>query len=336
MSRNKERMGSGQEVTDYINKKMGHLDEGQLAALHYASQNKEEEVLEEDVARMNEVPTFSATKESSSDDFNIVLSTEFAELPTRGEFYEEGHPLRKEIGTDIREPTARDENILANSAYIKRNTVLDEFLKSILVNKSINPDDLVSVDKKALLVAARFLGYGSLYATRISCPNCGESTDYEFDLAEYLHRSYSFMDNLDEVLREFEVTRYNHDSFEFKLPRSGLVVRVAALYGRDERRLLRASKSRKKSKFQQEATMTDLYRLYVRAFNGKESPAIVNKVLLDLPAQDTMYMRTVYNAIFPDIEMKSEYECPECMFLGEVEVPMNPDFFWVKPKTTGA
>ena len=58
--------------------------------------------------------------------------------------------------------TAREEDILTNTNYIRQGTVIDKLLQSLIVTP-INYDDLLTGDKNAILVAARVLGYGKDY-----------------------------------------------------------------------------------------------------------------------------------------------------------------------------
>jgi hypothetical protein len=76
-------------------------------------------------------------------------------------FIPEGSELAKGY-VEMKYMTAKEEDILTNSNYIKNGTVLDKLLKSMIVSK-INYDDLLIGDKNAIMIAARILGYGSEY-----------------------------------------------------------------------------------------------------------------------------------------------------------------------------
>ena len=90
------------------------------------------------------------------------LPTETVELPSKGLLYPESSPLKK--GTvEMKYMTAREEDILTNNNYIQDGTALDRTIKSLIVDKAINYDDLLVGDKNALMVAARILAYGKDY-----------------------------------------------------------------------------------------------------------------------------------------------------------------------------
>ena len=83
--------------------------------------------------------------------------------------------------------TAKEEDILTNQAFITQGIVIDKLLQSLIVDKSIDYNDLLSAYKNALLIAARVLGYGK---------------DYKFDYIIKLHTKnlLSKYDNV-EILR---------------------------------------------------------------------------------------------------------------------------------------
>ena len=90
------------------------------------------------------------------------LPTETVELPSKGLLYPESSPLKK--GTvEMKYMTAREEDILTNNNYIQAGTAIDRAIQSLIVDKSINYDELLVGDKNALMVAARILAYGKDY-----------------------------------------------------------------------------------------------------------------------------------------------------------------------------
>ena len=88
--------------------------------------------------------------------------TEMVELPSKGYFYVEGHPL-SEGKVEVKYMTAREEDILTSQNLIQQGTVIDKLLESLIVDKSIKIDDMLIGDKNAIMVAARILGYGKDY-----------------------------------------------------------------------------------------------------------------------------------------------------------------------------
>ena len=113
----------------------------------------------------------------------LDVPTEIIDLPSRGYFYPEGHPLSSGK-IEMKYMTAKEEDILASQNLIKQGVVIDKLLQSLIVTK-INYNDLLTVDKNAIFIAARILGYGKDYEVEIACPSCGEKSKHVIDLQEF-------------------------------------------------------------------------------------------------------------------------------------------------------
>ena len=106
------------------------------------------------------------------------LPTETIELPSKGEFYPEGHPLAS--GTvEMKYMTAKEEDILTNQNYIKKGVVIDKLLKSLLMT-DFNYGDILVGDKNAIMIAARILSYGKDYPVQYN----GEQVNVDLSLLE--------------------------------------------------------------------------------------------------------------------------------------------------------
>ena len=88
--------------------------------------------------------------------------TEMVELPSKGYFYIDGHPLSTGK-VEVKYMTAKEEDILTSQNLIQQGTVIDTLLQALIVDKTIKVDDLLIGDKNAIMVAARVLGYGKDY-----------------------------------------------------------------------------------------------------------------------------------------------------------------------------
>ena len=85
--------------------------------------------------------------------------TEVVDLPSKGKLYPPDSPLAS--GTiEMKYMTAKEEDILTNQNYIEKGIVIDKLLQALIVDKTIDYNELLVGDKNALLIAARILGYG--------------------------------------------------------------------------------------------------------------------------------------------------------------------------------
>ena len=88
--------------------------------------------------------------------------TEIVDLPSKGHFYVQGHPLSSGK-VEIKYMTAKEEDILTSQNLIQQGTVIEKLLQSLIVDKSVKVDDMLIGDKNAIMGAARILGYGKDY-----------------------------------------------------------------------------------------------------------------------------------------------------------------------------
>ena len=184
-----------------------------------------------------------------------TANTEFVELPSRGMFYPNGHPLKGQEVVEIRFMTARDEDILTSPTLLQKGIAIDKFIQNILVDQSIKVDTLLIGDKSAIMVAARITGYGPDYEVEVTCEHCGNQSDFSFDLSDYQKYFVKF-----EQVEEF--TDLNNGTFSVNLPNSGHDVVVRLLTSADERSVVKRQKAKKKSKLADSQT-TDLLKMFV-------------------------------------------------------------------------
>ena len=84
---------------------------------------------------------------------NFVVPTEIVDLPSRGLFYPEQHPLHGKDTIEIRYMTAKDEDTLTNQSLLKKGLALEKVLQDIIIDKRVTPDSLLIGDKNAIIIA---------------------------------------------------------------------------------------------------------------------------------------------------------------------------------------
>lgn len=260
---------------------------------------------------------------SAAPTFNWSVPTEFVELPSKGIFYPAGHPLHNQTTVEIRYMTAKEEDILTSRSLLKEGVALDRMLQNVLVDTSINIDTLLVGDKNAMLVAARRTGYGADYDTNVTCPSCGTTDEHSFDISEPPCNDF-----LGEA-RNLGVVVTEEGLVQIKLPMSGVEVTCRLLTSADETRLAKEMERKAKRKMSQGVT-TDSFRAYVVAVNGDESPFTIESFIQAMPARDARHLRTIYSSIVPNINLEQIYNCPNCGYEADMEVPLGIDFFWPK------
>ncbi len=268
-------------------------------------------------------PPPQVTQNAGGDPFSFVIPTEFVDLPSNGAFYPEGHPLHRRDTIEIKQMTAKEEDILTSRSLLKKGVALDRLIKSLVVDKSINTDTLLVGDRNAVLVAARISGYGNEYNTKVTCPSCGAQCDSEFDLHDY---EIEGLDNIDEL--DVSVN-YDDGTFTTTLPRMKQEISFRLLTGFDERQMMGAlSNKKKKSKTESESNITRQLKQMIVAVNGNTDRKLVNYVVENMPSMDARHLRVLYRNISPNVNLDHDFECDECGYEAELEVPLTADFFW--------
>ena len=265
------------------------------------------------------VASLAAAGGSSGDIFSFVTPTEFVDLPSKGVFYPEGHPLAEVDNLEIRHMTAKEEDILTSESLLKKGIAVDRLLQSVIVDKSIRVDDLLIGDKNALIIATRITGYGPRYATSVACPLCKEINETVFDLSELGPNDISHPPE--------SVETNTAGNFTFTLPRSEVEVEVRLLTSKDERTMARATEKKKKLKLP-DTRSTDLLKLVTVSVDGRTDGESLNKFIEHMPLQDVKHLRKIYEQIKPDINITYDFECDHCSHEGEVRMPLTAQFFW--------
>jgi hypothetical protein len=281
--------------------------------------------LNQDTPLNHEQTEEAATNEAPrSSPMTFSAPTEFVDLPSEGKFYFEGHPLHGVSSVEIKFMTAKEEDILTSKSLLKKNLTIDRLLRSIILNKNINPDDLLVGDKNAIIVASRITGYGSEYTTNVACPACNASNQCTIDLENSLENDFKGKKYDDE-----DVEATEHGSFIITTPRTKAKVEIRLLNGHDEKRLAKLEQQRVKNKLP-ESLATTTMGSFIMSVNGSTDPHYIGSFIENAPAADARYVREAYRTIAPNINMGFDFYCQSCGHEQVLEVPLNAEFFWPK------
>jgi hypothetical protein len=255
--------------------------------------------------------------------FAWATPTEFVKLPSGGRYYPEGHPLHGKDSVEISYMTAKEEDILTSKALIKQGVVIDRLLQSVVVDKTINVNNLLVGDKNAVLVAARITGYGEEYTTNTTCPACFTTDEFTFDLTDGVPV------DVEETALRHGVEMNLDGTFTVELPLTKARVECRLLTGADEAKLAKEAERKNRRKIE-ESTLTDSFRAFIVSVNEDNSPFTIASFVKAMPARDSRHLRTVYADMVPSIDLTQKYECNTCGYSADMEVPLTADFFWPK------
>jgi hypothetical protein len=262
------------------------------------------------------VPHQTALEKAKSD-FGIDIPIEQVPLPSSGLVYPSTSTLAGRDTVDIRVMTAHEEDILTSSAYLKKGTVITELLKSCLIDKTIDPLDLLVGDRNALMVAIRITGYGSDYTVEVECNECNVKSECTFNLGELPIRRLSI-----------NPVSSGMNLFEFALPATKKVVRFKFLTGRDEQTIVETTQKQKKLGMNTDQSVTTNLLYSIQAIDGDEKRDRIAGFVRMMPARDSLALRSFIRDSEPGIIMKQEVECPSCGRTEVIGMPISTSFLW--------
>jgi len=265
-------------------------------------------------------PPVAAMEASSV--FSFVAPTEFVKLPSEGRYYSSDHPLFNQETIEIKQMTAKEEDILTSVTLLQNGVALERLLESIIIDKRINPKTLLVGDRNAIVISARVSGYGNIYKTEITCPACATEQKHDFDLNDAVVRTAS--DIHSSLPENINIT--DSGQFSVTLPKSQLEVVLRLFDGNDEKKLNQQIQNDRKHKT--DKLVTTQLRHMIYSVNGNKTQEAIDYVAHNIPSADSAFLRKIYKLIVPNIELNLGFECAACSHTQDMEVPLTADFFW--------
>jgi len=236
--------------------------------------------------------------------------TEMVELPSKGYFYVDGHPLSSGK-VEVKYMTAKEEDILTSQNLIQQGTVIDKLLESLLVDKSIKMDDLLIGDKNAIMVASRILGYGKEY-------------DIEYDGT----KQTVDLSTLEPIDIDFSKLSKGENKFSFNLPSSKREITFKLLNSGDEKKITEEVQARKKISENDNSELTTRLKHMIFSVDGETKKSYINNfVENEFLSLDSLAYRKYLATITPDVDMNMTVK-DSTGREQVITVPITVRFFW--------
>jgi len=266
---------------------------------------------------MTEGKVHLKTEQQPEPPFQRTFPNNIVELPSKGLVYEEGNLLSN--GTvEVKDMTAKEENILTTESYIKQGIVIDKFLQSIIVSPKFNYDNLLIGDKDAIILASRIYGYGEIYAVEVTAPS-GKKQKVDIDLTTIPNKEIDetkFIKGENRFKYSFE-NRFGKYELEFKLLTVG-----------DQRRIDDRLK-KYKSFGKEDQQITIRFEEMMLSVNGNSDPNFIRLFLNnDFLAKDSRAFREYVSKLQPGPNMEIEVIDEESGDSFRTQITIRPDFFW--------
>ena len=240
----------------------------------------------------------------------LKFPTEEVELPSKGLVYPKDNPLSSGK-IEMKYMTAKEEDILTNQNYIKQGTVIDKLLKSLIISKDVDYDDLIVGDKNAILIAARILGYGKEY--EFTYNNEGVTVDLTELQPQYLDEKM-LVDGKNE--------------FSYTLPHTNTLITYKLLTNRDEKKITAEVKGLKKIHKQSSPELSTRLKFMITSVGGDSENSKIREFVDNyMLARDSRAFREHVKSTQPDIIMKFDYQGDNNVE-EDVNIPMTAGFFW--------
>ena len=264
--------------------------------------------------QLKEIATAKYNSKAPEETQVFDFPTEIVELPSKGKFYPEGHPLSK--GTvEMKYMTAKEEDILTNQSYIKNGVVLDKLFKALIVSPC-DYNDLLICDKNAIMIAARVLGYGKDYPVKVTNPETGNEVEHSVDLTQ-----------LQEKQIDWNLVVDGQNSFDLELPACKRNVKIKLLSQRDQSNIDKELKGLAKLKKNAQVSTMMKY-VIIQIDDETDNIAIRKFVDNQLLAIDSRAIRQHLKKITPDIDMSVEIPDGDTGDTFRSQISIGLDFFW--------
>ena len=278
------------------------------------SQEEKQVLTPEEMAGIERAQKMGAEANEAS---AFKVPTEFVPLPSFGLVYSPNSPLHNLKEIEVRYMTAADEDILTSRSLLRSGKAIDAVLKNCILDARINPEELLSGDKNALITFLRVSGYGPEYKVEIDCPSCEETSKYEFDLSQ-----------LEMKTLDVEPIEQGENRFHIQLP-TGTHIEFKFLNSAEEKEISDAQDRIKRSTNSPiDRNVTTRLKNTILSIDGNNDPSLINQYVDTLNVRDSRALRKHMEDNTPDIDMNQEFNCSHCGHRGEVDVPISVSFFW--------
>jgi hypothetical protein len=294
--------------------------------------------------------------ESTFSDTNSNAQYDVIQLPSNGQCYK-----NKMDRIPVAYLTAYDENIITSPNLYKDGLVIDFLLKNKIVNKEINPDDLVSGDVDAITLFLRATSYGPEFPIVVADPDTGEQIDSVVDLTSLKPKEFTLIGD-ENGWFEYE-TPVKNDKLKFRYltrkmekqlqkvneienngtraymldtEREVLTAALASdkVLKEADKKVMRnaiaimgnwSKKLKDINQSQFNRLVTNSLQMQIMSVNGNTDREFIKKYVASMPALDALNLRKYIEKNRPGIDFDIEVKRPESLGGGSFKTFLNWD-----------
>ena len=218
------------------------------------------------------------------------ISYDIVELPSRGIHYSNNKKSVK-----VAYLTASDENILSSPNLIQTNSVVMELLKRKVIDRDINPEDIVEEDKQAILIFLRNTAFGSEYNVTLVDPKTDKEFKIEVDLS-----SLNF--------KKFDLVPDANGEFSYNMTKSNVDVTFKFLTQKQENEIKEINKSWNGIGFA--PIITKQLEGMIKSVKGNREPMNIRNFIETLPIKDSQDFRKFIDLNKPGLDLSQKIIAP--------------------------
>ena len=218
------------------------------------------------------------------------ISYDIVELPSRGIHYSNNKKSVK-----VAYLTASDENILSSPNLIQTNSVVMELLKRKVIDRDINPEDIVEEDKQAILIFLRNTAFGSEYNVTLVDPKTDKEFKIEVDLS-----SLNF--------KKFDLVPDANGEFSYNMTKSNVDVTFKFLTQKQENEIKEINKSWNGIGFA--PIITKQLEGMVKSVKGNREQMNIRNFIETLPIKDSQDFRKFIDLNKPGLDLSQKIIAP--------------------------
>lgn len=252
------------------------------------------------------------------EEFGWEVPIEAIPIPSKGVIYDPDSTLYKREVLKIKAMTAREEDILASPAFHREGTALSHLIQSCLIDKTIDPENMITGDRVALMVGIRVTGYGPEYNASSNCQSCGIKNDFTVDLSQLPIKRLNI-----------KPVSPGKNEFEFKLPITKKNVTFKYVTAREEKERNEKMLSMQKALGSNVSNnVTSFLENAIVSVGGITDRSKIRHFVLNMPALDSKRLRQFIVDNEPGMNMSCSFNCSNCGAGNETAMPMTAEFFW--------
>jgi hypothetical protein len=224
------------------------------------------------------------------ENYNLTTAYDIVTLPSNGIYYS-----NKKKTLKVAYLTAVDENILSSPNLMISNTIIEELLKSKILDKDIDIDELIEEDRQAVLIFLRNTAYGTTYKVTLTDPK----TDIDFEVEL----------NLEKVpVKDFTLVSDENDEFEYFMEKSKSKVKFKFLTKKQEEVINELRKGW--NGVGAAPVITRQLERMIKSINGETDQLALRNIIEKLPIKDSQDFRKFVKDNKPGLDLTQTVIAP--------------------------